>query len=361
MWYENLGFRVDRDLKSAMQADDLDAIKKLLEPSKDPEEVSLNSLLPKAMSKGVICFSHQDSLLEFFNLSCEEREEAKVAFKNYLVESIDIIVNLVDYLVRKGADVNAIISYTEHGIKTAPCSGYFGADVEQYCHLWESLDRNLYIPLAVAQLNFQDTMITPIYQRRNDPELVTNKVKKAKWSLVADVREQNDNLQIKLLQKIVDSGVDLDEPLITKDGKEVNFLDLINVYPEAGYYEQQMTLLTFYKLQKSKDLKQILDAFKFIYTEAFPKSLLKGRPKICSVLEGLIKEKTEQMYIMAQSKLAFDSTKSSDSPIGYIAAFLNLKELVDVATLTTGKHDDLSLKSIGEALENVSSGIADAT
>lgn len=85
---------MDRKLKSPILCDDLEAVKKLFMPSKDPKEISLNSLLPETIKLGRITFNHKDSLLKFYHLSDKEKQEGKIVFNDYLAESIDIIVDL---------------------------------------------------------------------------------------------------------------------------------------------------------------------------------------------------------------------------------------------------------------------------
>ncbi|AVP87277.1 hypothetical protein phytr_3230 [Candidatus Phycorickettsia trachydisci] len=356
MWYKNLGFKVDRKLKEAMNEDNLEDIKRLLVPSNDPEKISLNSLLPEAIKLGKITFNHTDSLLEFYNLSDEEKKEGKVFFNNYLAESIDIILDLIDYLVHRGADVTAAIDPTEHQthcLDGKPIeAGSFPNEKE-----YHNISTNLHMPLAVGKVNAEVIGEISFRWKYKLPKrcYLSNHVKSAQRDLMRNISEQNDNMQIKLTQKLLDKGVDLDTTCISEKGHEIGFLGFIHDRADCRYTNQMRTFKAFYELQKSKDPKQILDAIKFIYTQAFPPDSFR---KPCSALEDLIRKK---LSIEVGKKLAFDVTKASDDPIGYAAAFLDLKEQFYVATLTKQMYNDLPMERMGEASENANSSIFDAS
>jgi len=352
MWYENIGFKVDRKLKSAISCDDLEAVKKLLMPSKDLEKISLNSLLPETIKLGKIIFNHKDSLLKFYHLSDDEKKEGEVVFNDYLAESIDILVDLIGYLVSKGADVNAVMDPVEHQIwcsdRKPLGAGNFANEKEHY-----NILASLYMPLAVGKVNagvIGEISLACKYRMRGDH--TGNYIKSAQRNLMRYIKEQNDNMQIKLTQKLLDKGADLNTTRISKKGHEINFLDFINDCADYSYTKQKNTFLTFYKLQKSKTLKQILETLKFIDVEAFPMRYSICSIKPCSALEDLIQKETDKMYLEIGKKFALSISGSSDNPIGQVTGFLNLKELTAVVTAIEEKQAKVLVNCMGqEALE----------
>ncbi|AVP87278.1 hypothetical protein phytr_3240 [Candidatus Phycorickettsia trachydisci] len=374
MWRENIGFRVDRKLKSAMQADDLEAIKKLLKPSKDPEEVSLNSLLPEVMQLGKLHFDHP-SLREFCKLYLDPNsirskieykknekgeEEGKVAFNKYLSESLDILVGLIDYLVSKGADVNAIMDPNEHKIccweKIAKYGKYILSHpaIESKEQVYK-LSVSLYMPLAIGKFNIMDIeTVNGRYIRSGD------KVVPVQKSLLPYFKEQNDNMQIRLTQKLIDNGANLEATCISEKGHEINFLDFINNCGDDRFSDQKKMFLIFYDLKADKNIAQILKDFnKSLCQKRYPDDVLKNLIEMWSLADEDVQKHQKELIIYkpcpalkelmrqkiakeAGKKLAFDITKASDNPIAGAIDFLDLKEVVYCATLTKEEHDDLS-------------------
>lgn len=133
-----------------------------------------------------------------------------------------------------------------------------------------NISASLYMPLAIGKVNAGVIGRISLKCKYENPyDHVENDLRLAQSKLMSYIKEQNDNMQIRLTQKLLDTGADLDTMCISDKGHKISFLGFINDCADYFYTKQKDTFLAFYKLQKSKNLKQILDAFKFIHTQAF--------------------------------------------------------------------------------------------